>query len=145
MIEQRRPAIPRRARACGNDIIAEAGRYGDRDEALEAELGREIAELADDAFERRLREADQIDLVNRQHHMADAEQRGDIGVPAGLHQNALACIDQYDGELGIGGARRHVAGVLLVARRVGHDEFALLGGEEAVGDVDGDALLAFGF
>jgi hypothetical protein len=31
-----------------------------------------------------------------------------------------------------------------VARRVGDDELALVGGEEAVGDVDGDALLALG-
>ncbi len=31
-----------------------------------------------------------------------------------------------------------------MARRVGDDELALLGGEEAVGDVDGDALLALG-
>ena len=38
----------------------------------------------------------------------------------------------------------HVAGVLLVAGRVGDDELALLGGEEAVGDIDGDALLALG-
>ena len=43
----------------------------------------------------------------------------------------------------IGGAGRHVAGVLLVARRVGDDEGALLGREIAVGDVDG-ALLALG-
>jgi len=31
---------------------------------------------------------------------------------------------------------------LLVAGRVGDDELALVAGEEAVGDVDGDALLA---
>ena len=31
-----------------------------------------------------------------------------------------------------------------MARGVGDDELALLGGEEAVGDVDGDALLALG-
>ena len=31
-----------------------------------------------------------------------------------------------------------------MARRVGDDEFALVGGEEAIGDVDGDALLALG-
>ena len=42
------------------------------------------------------------------------------------------------------GAGDHVARVLLVARRVGDDELALVGGEEAVGDVDGDALLALG-
>jgi len=37
-----------------------------------------------------------------------------------------------------------IAGVLLVARRIGNDEFALVGGKEAVGDIDGDALLALG-
>ena len=31
-----------------------------------------------------------------------------------------------------------------MARRIGDDEFALVGGEEAVGDIDGDALLALG-
>jgi hypothetical protein len=36
----------------------------------------------------------------------------------------------------------HVAGILLVARGIGDDELAPVGGEEAVGDVDGDALLA---
>src|SRR5690606_18862720 len=34
--------------------------------------------------------------------------------------------------------------VLLVARRVCDDEFAFLSGEEAIGDVDRDALLALG-
>jgi hypothetical protein len=42
------------------------------------------------------------------------------------------------------GAGDHVAGVLLVARRVGDDELALVRGEVAVGHVDGDALLALG-
>ena len=63
---------------------------------------------------------------------------------AGLGQHALARVDQDDGEIGIGGAGRHVAGILLMARRVGDDEFALVGGEEAIGHVDGDALLALG-
>ncbi len=40
------------------------------------------------------------------------------------------------------GAGGHVTGVLLVARRVGDDELALVGGEIAIGDIDGDALLA---
>ena len=59
-------------------------------------------------------------------------------------QHALARVDQHDGEIGGRGAGRHVAGVLLVAGRVGDDELALRRGEEAVGDVDGDALLALG-
>ena len=56
--------------------------------------------------------------------------------------HALAGVDQHHGEVGGRRAGRHVAGVLLVTRRVGDDEPAPLGGEEAVGDVDRDALLA---
>ena len=62
----------------------------------------------------------------------------------GLGQHALARVDQEHGEVGGRGAGDHVARILLVARRVGDDELALLGREEAVGDVDGDALLALG-
>ena len=61
-----------------------------------------------------------------------------------MHEHALARVDQDHGEVGGGRAGHHVAGVLLVAGRVGDDELALLGGEEAVGHIDGDALLALG-
>jgi hypothetical protein len=56
----------------------------------------------------------------------------------------LGGVDQHHGGVGAGGGRDHVARVLLVARRVADDELALRGGEVAVGDVDGDALLALG-
>ena len=102
------------------------------------------AEVGDDRVEDLLRIADEVDLVDGEHDVADAEQRGDEGVPPRLGQHALARVDQDHREIGVGGAGRHVAGVLLVARRVGDDELALLGREEAVGDVDGDALLALG-
>jgi hypothetical protein len=65
-------------------------------------------------------------------------------VPPGLGQHALARVDQQHREVGGRGAGDHVARILLVARRVGDDELALLGREEAVGDVDRDALLALG-
>ena len=61
---------------------------------------------------------------------------------ARLGEHALPRIDQDDGEIGGRGAGRHVAGILLMARRVGDDEFALVGGEGAIGDIDGDALFA---
>ena len=76
--------------------------------------------------------------------MADAEQRHDVAVAARLRQQALARIDQHHGDVGGGRAGGHVARVLLVARAVGDDELALVGAEEAVGDIDGDALLALG-
>ncbi len=88
--------------------------------------------------------ADQVHLVDRQHDVADADQADQEAVPARLRQHALARVDQDHREVGGRGAGDHVARVLLVAGRVGDDELALVGGEEAVGDVDGDALLALG-
>jgi len=67
-----------------------------------------------------------------------------IGVAAGLGEHALARVDQDHREVGGRGAGDHVAGILLVPRGVGDDELALLGGEEAVSDVDRDPLLALG-
>ena len=57
---------------------------------------------------------------------------------------ALARIDQDHGEICGRGAGRHVAGILFVAGGVGDDEGATVGLEIAIGDVDGDALLALG-
>src|SRR5699024_786066 len=57
---------------------------------------------------------------------------------------AVTGVDHEHGGVGGGGAGDHVARVLFVAGGVGDDELALVGGEEAVGDVDGDALLALG-
>ena len=94
--------------------------------SLKPSVGGESAEVGDDLVEHGPVEVDQIDLVHRQHDVADAEQAGDDGVAAGLRQQALARIDQQHGEIGVGGAGRHVAGVLLVAGRVGDDEGAPL-------------------
>ena len=63
---------------------------------------------------------------------------------AGLGQYAFAGVNQDHRQPGGRGSRCHVAGVLLVARRVGHDEAAAIRGEKAVGHVNGDALFAFG-
>ena len=60
----------------------------------------------------------------------------------GLARDALARIDEQDGDVRGRGARRHVAGVLFMAGRVGDDEGAPVGREKAIGDVDGNALLA---
>ena len=63
---------------------------------------------------------------------------------ARLYQHAFARIDQNNREVGSRCAGDHIARVLLVARGVGHDEFAPVGAEKAVGHIDGDALLALG-
>ena len=76
--------------------------------------------------------------------MLDAQQVGDEAVTTGLGLHAVARVDQDDRQTRGRGASGHVAGVLLVPRRVGDDELALVGREEAIGDIDGDALLTLG-
>ena len=71
-------------------------------------------------------------------------KRGDARVAAALLDDAEPGIHQDDREIRRGSARDHVSRVLNVAGRVGDDEFATRRGEVAVGDVDGDALLALG-
>ena len=88
---------------------------------------------------------DKIDLVDRDNDVANAKQRANKGVALGLHKHALSRVNKNDRELRIGGAGRHVAGELLVAGRVGHDERAPRRCKKPVGDVDGDALFALGF
>ena len=102
------------------------------------------AEILLDLAVARLRPVDGIHLVDGEHHLLDADQIADRGMAAGLALGAVAGIDQQDGDVGVAGAGRHVAGVLLVARGIDDDEAAVRRLEIAPGDVDGDALLALG-
>jgi len=61
-----------------------------------------------------------------------------------LREDAFARIDEDDGQVCCGCTGDHIARVLFVPGRVGDDELALRRCEEAVGDVDGDSLLALG-
>jgi hypothetical protein len=65
-------------------------------------------------------------------------------VTPGLSEDSFTGIDQDNGHIRSGRAGGHVAGVLLVTRRIGDDEFTMGGGEVAVRDIDGDSLLALG-
>ena len=63
----------------------------------------------------------------------------------GLFDNAFARI--YEDERKVGGRStgNHVAGVLHVSWRICNDEFTLGCSKVAVGNINGDALLAFVF
>jgi hypothetical protein len=100
--------------------------------------------LLGDRLEARLLEIDQVHLVDGKRDLVDAEQRQDASVPPRLGEHPAPRIDQKHGEVAIRGSGRHVARVLHVARRVGDDEFPPRGREIAIGDVDGDLLLALG-
>ena len=96
------------------------------------------------ARKRLLRPVDEVHLVDGEDDALDADDVENGGVPARLPLHAVARVDQHDGDVGVRGADRHVARVLLVAGAVDDDEAARLGVEIAPGDVDGDALLALG-
>ena len=76
--------------------------------------------------------------------MTNAEQVDEQRMASGLGQDTLSGINQQDGKVGGRGARDHIAGILLMARRVRDNEFAAFGFEIAISDVDGYALFAFG-
>ena len=141
-LQQGRPLVPGGVAAAFQDVVAVQG--GDRDggDLIEAEAGGEGLVVVANGREALGAVVDQVHLVDRQHHMADADQRDQVAVAPGLGQDPLAGVDEDHRHLRGGGAGDHVAGVLLVTGGVGDDELALVGGEEAVGDVDGDPLLA---
>ena len=89
-------------------------------------------------------ETDKVHLIDRQDDVMDAEERDEEGVAARLGDDTRASIHEDDGEVGRRAAGNHVAGILLVPRRVGDDKLAVVGREVAVSHVDGDALLALG-
>ena len=145
MFQQRRPAVPRHARAPVYHVIAAQRAQGD-----ELQLGRiadlsgKPAEFAANGVEDIFAVLHQVHFVDRDHQVANAQQGGDERVPPRLRQHAMARVDQHDGQVRRGCAGGHIARVLLMPRRVGDDEFALRRRKIAVGHVDGDALLALG-
>ena len=134
-LQQRRAVVVGRVLRALGDVVALERRQRD---------GVGVGELGGHGVEHGLVEVDEVHLVHAHHHVRGAQQGGDVGVAARLLDHALARVDQHQGDVGGGGARDHVARVLLVAGGVGEHELAPVGLEVAVGDVDGDALLALG-
>ena len=142
--EDRRPVVPRRLVRRLDHVVAVQRRDRDHAAVGHAEPLHQLGEVALDGAEAGLVPVDQVHLVHAADDVADAEQRGQVGVAARLLDDAVAGVDQHDGDVGGAGPGDHVARVADVARGVGDDERAPRGGEEAVGDVDRDALLALG-
>ena len=108
-----------------------------RDRRLARQAGEVVADRVVDAAI----EIEQVHLVDGQDEARDAEHVRDARVAPCLLLDAVARVDQQDGDVRRRGAGRHVARVLLVTGRVGEDEFATCRREIAIGDVDCDALL----
>ena len=153
-LDQGRTGVPRHAVGGGHDIVACQCGQGNRPDVLQAELLRKRGIGGHDAVIDTLVVVHQVHLVDGHDHMLDLQQVRDRRMALGLDQQLDAAVvaelhfrdvDQDDHRIGGRCAGHHVAGVLLMSRRVGDDELALRRGEVAVGDVDGDALLALGF
>ena len=127
-----------------DDVVAKERADGDVGDVGDAEFGGEAFEGVFDGFVGVFFEVDEVHFVDADDEVGDAEEAGDEEVAVCLFEDAVACVDEDDGEVGGAGSGDHVAGVLDVAGCVGDDEFAVGCGEVAVGDVDGDALFAFG-
>jgi hypothetical protein len=141
-LEQRGTGVPVEVPAAIHDHVAFERRNRDQRIAGEAQRGGDLVELACDGVEHVAAEAHLVHLVHGDHDARDREQARNGRVPARLGGNPARRVDENDGEVGGAGTRDHVAGVLLVAGRVGDDETAARRGEVAVRHVDGDALLA---
>ncbi len=63
---------------------------------------------------------------------------------AGLFHHSVAGVNENDDQVGVAGARDHIAGILDMARRVGDDEFSPGSRKIFIGYVDGDSLLPLG-
>ena len=141
-MQQRRAIVPRCAHGSLGDIVAVTRGNGDRRNGAKAEIGHELMALRSDFIKARAAEFDEIHLVDGQHDVPHAEHRHDVGVAARLRQNSLSRVDQDDRQIRGGSACRHIARILLVARRIRHDERASARAEVAIGDINGDALFA---
>ena len=144
MLQQGRASVPGHGLRRVDDVVAVQRRHRDWRDRLEAEIFGHGQITRHDLVEARPAVVHQVHLVDSHNEVTDAQHVGDVGVALGLLQHALARINQNDGEVGRRCAGRHVARVLLMAGGIGDNELALVGREEAVGDVNRDALFALG-
>ena len=65
-------------------------------------------------------------------------------MPPGLDEHTFARVDKDNRQISGRSARDHIARILFMAGRISDNELALFSREEAVGNVDRNALLALG-
>ena len=142
--QQRRAAVPRHADALGRDVVPFKGRKRNKANInVTRQLPGKGEVLFANAIKRLFAKIHQIHFIHRHHQVFNSQQRRDKAMTASLIEHAFARIHQQNRQIAGGSAGGHIAGVLLVPRGVGDNKFAFLGREIAIGDIDGDALLAF--
>src|SRR2546423_961758 len=82
--DEGRPPIPRRIRAALGDVVALECRHRDAHDVGQADLLRELSVRGLDLVEDVFREVDEVELVDGEDDLADAEQRDEVAVAARL-------------------------------------------------------------
>ncbi len=85
---------------------------------------REFEKILADAGEHGFVVTDDVHLVHCHGQHRGSQQPGNVCVPPCLRKDAIARVNQYDGQFSGGGPGRHVTRVLLVTWRVGNDKLA---------------------
>ena len=142
--DHRRTLIPGRLRRARRDVVAMPRR--DRHHGLrrQAKLLEERGDLDRYGLKARGVEIDEVDLVDDDRDLAQAEELQDQRMAARLLAHTLGSIDDQQGRLRLRDTGNRVLQELLMPRRVDDDVGALRGLEEDLGCVDGDALVTLG-
>ncbi len=144
MRHKRQAGVPRGIFRLFGDIVAlETGNWH-RGEIGNPDAGRKGGVIGKDCVVLRLIIIDQVHLVDRKHDVANTQQLGQIAMPPCLDEHTLARVDQDDRQVSGRCAGHHITGILFMPRAISDNELALFGGEEAVSNVNGDTLFAFG-
>ncbi|MNY03300.1 hypothetical protein D3C86_1359120 [compost metagenome] len=143
-LDQAGALVPGRGGGPGCQVVAPSRAHRNRRHRAEAQISDQFSVGVADTLKRRWIVRDQIDLVHRQNDVANAEQSDNAAVARRLGRHALDRIHQHDRCVAGRGAGGHVARILLMPRRISDDEAATRRRHIAIGNVDGDALLALG-
>ena len=142
--EHGRPVVPGHPGRADGHVVTFGRGHRDAVGVRHVQAPGQPGELGRDRDEPLLGVVDQVDLVDHQDDVRDPQQRGHREVATRLLDDAVARVDQQHDHVSGRRPGDRVTRVLHVPGAVGQDELPRRGGEVAVGDVDGDALLPLG-
>ena len=145
VVKECAPFVPGHVLTAGDYIVAVKGGHGNESDILNIEFCSEVRVFLNHSIVSFLAVIYQVHLVDTHEDVRDLQEGGNEGVTLGLFDHAFACIHEDEGKVGGRSTGNHVAGVLHVSWRICNDEFTLGCSEVAVGNINGDALLAFVF
>ena len=124
-------------------IVALECRYWDCRKHVDTNLTCKFCEVIHYLIKDGLIIIDQIHFIHRQYNILYTYQLYQVAVPARLGKNALTGINQDNCQICSRCSCHHIAGELFMTWSISHNKLTLFRCKEAVGDVDGYALLSF--